>query len=299
MITLERSVFFLIIYLTIFFNIERVDLGQENFIDISSILYVLVLVVLLLILAFPIITRMNLATILVLWVVFYLGIRLAILPFYPRAIWGGIYTYLTITEISLSAIAVILVIQVRRQLTDFRQAVENLTLAGLTHRIQHRDQAIDDIQKEFLRTRRHRYNLSVLVVQPDPSSVKISLNRSVLETQRQMMTRYATTNIMRLASNMFRRTDLIVDQVIDKDSFVILLTDTDPDSADEVAKRFQTLVDNTMGVKINIGLAAFPDEGLTFDELVNKADQKIQNRPIGPGDNVNKKEEVNELQGKR
>jgi GGDEF domain-containing protein len=297
MITLERSVFFLIIYLTIFFNIERVDLGQENFIDISSILYVLVLVVLLLILAFPKISRLSLAAILVLWVVLYLGIRVAILPIYPRIIWGGIYTYLTITEISLSSIAVILVYQVRRQLTDFRQAVENMTLAGLTHRIQHRDVAYEDIQKEFLRTRRHRYNLSVLVVQPDPATVKISLNRSVLETQRQMMTRYAITNIMRLASNMVRRTDLIVDQVIDKDSFVILLTDTDPENADEVAHRFQALVDKSMGVKINIGLAAFPDEGLTFDELVNKADQKIQAAELGSGDT--KKEEIHELQSKR
>ena len=297
MITLERSVFFLIIYLTIFFNIERVDLGQENFIDISSILYVLVLVVLLLILAFPKISRLSLAAILVLWVISYLGIRVAILPIYPRAIWGGIYTYLTITEISLSSIAVILVYQVRRQLTDFRQAVENMTLAGLTHRIQHRDTAYEDIQKEFLRTRRHRYNLSVLVVQPDPATVKISLNRSVLETQRQMMTRYAITNIMRLASNMVRRTDLIVDQVIDKDSFVILLTDTDPENADDVARRFQALVDKSMGVKINIGLAAFPDEGLTFDELVSKADQKIQAAELGSGETT--KEEIHELQSKR
>jgi len=276
MISLERSVLFLAVYLTIFFNIERVDLGQQNLIDISSLLYVVVLITVILILVFPVFTKLSLPAILIIWVVFYLVIRFAALAFYPRAIWGGLYTYLTITEISLSSIAIILVYQTRRHLTDFRQAIENLTLAGLTHRIQHKDEAEVDIQKEFLRTRRHRYNLSVLVVQPDPETVKISLNRSVLETQQKMMTRYALTNIMRLASNMFRRTDLIIDHVVDKDSFVILLTDTDPEKAEEVAKRFQDLVDKSMGVKISIGLAAFPDEGLTFEDLVNKADQKIQ-----------------------
>jgi GGDEF domain-containing protein len=297
MITLERSVFFLVVYLTIFFNVERVDLGQENLIDISSILYVLVLLALLIILSIPKTSKINLLVILVIWAVAYGGIRVAILPFYDRAIWGGIYTYLTITEISLSSIAIVLAIQVRRQLNDFREAVENLTLAGLTHRIQHREAAYENIEKEFLRTRRHQNDLSVIVVQPDPASVKISLNRSVLETQRKMMTRYANTNIMRLASNMFRRTDLIIDQVVDKDSFVILLTDTTLANAEKVAGRFQELVDKSMGVKINIGLASFPDEGLTFDELVNTADQKIQSSPLEPGTIAANNDEVHKMKG--
>ena len=283
MISLERSVFYLLIYLTFFFNIERVDLGQVNIIDISSILYALVLLALLLILAFPVITRLNLPLLLVIWSLFYLFIRFSIARYYPRPIWGGVFTYLTVTELSLSSIGIILMVQVRRHLNDFREAIENLTLAGLTHRIQHKAAAYDDIQKEFLRTRRHEFQLSVLVIQPDPATVKVSINRSVLETQRKMMTRYAVNNIMRLASNLFRRTDLIIDQVIDKDSFAILLTDTDPENAELVAKRFQNLVDQEMGIKISYGLAHFPHEGLTFDELVNKADQNIHKQPGLPG----------------
>lgn len=279
MMSLERSVLFLIVYLTIFFNIERVDLGQTNVIDISSVVYVMVLLALIVILTVPGILRLPLSAVIVLWVVLYLGTRLAIFPWYHRHIWGGIYTYLTITEVSLSTITIILTYQVRRQLNDFKQAVENLTLAGLTHRIQHKNEAMDDIQKELLRSRRHNYPLSVMVVEPDPATVKLSLNRSVVEVQKAMMTRYVITNIMRLASNLFRRTDLIVDQVIDKDSFVVVLTDTDGEKAGAVAQRFQDLVEQGMGVKIGVGLATFPDEGLTFESLVDKANERIPGQP--------------------
>lgn len=280
MITLERSSLILIVYLTIFFNIERVDLDQPNLIDISSLLYVLVLLALIVILSVPRMSRVNLPLLILLWSIFYLGTRMLALPYYHRALWGGIYTYLTITEISLSSIAIILAYQVRRQLTDFRQAVENLTLSGLANRIQHKEDAYDDIQKEFLRSRRHHFNLITMIVQPDPATVKISLNRSILEIQKKMMTRYAVTNIMRMASNFIRRTDLIVDHVVDKDSFVVLLTDTNMESALHVAERFQDMVNKTMGIKINFGLASFPDDGLTFDDLIAKADAKIQNHAI-------------------
>ena len=121
-----------------------------------------------------------------------------------------------------------------------------------------------------------------MVVQPDPATVEVNLNRTVLEVQKAMMTRYAVTNIMRLASNLMRRTDYIVDQVIDKDSFVILLTDTDANTAQILAERFQAAVDQAMGIKVETGLAAFPEEGLTFEDLVNKADGKIQGRLARP-----------------
>jgi len=279
MTSFERSLLMLIVYLTVFYNIERIDLGQENIVDISSVLYVVVLFILLAIFLVPFLRKVKTPVHIVLWAGFYILVRIAVSSFYDRPIWGGVYTYLTITEISLLAIAVFLACEVRKYQDDFRQALENLTLAGLSHRVQHKNEAYTDIQKEILRSRRHHYPLSAIVVEPDASSVNIALNRSVLEIQKAMMNRYATNNLMRLASNMLRRTDLIIDQVIDKDSFVILLPDTDADEASKLGTRFQELVNSKMGIRIDYGHATFPDEALTFDDLVFQADHKIQCGP--------------------
>ena len=279
MTSFERSFLVFIVYLTVFYNIERIDLGQENIIDISSVVYVWVLFTILAIFLVPFLRKVKTPLLILLSAGFYILARIAVSSFYVRPIWGGVYTYLTITEISLLAIAIYLAGEVRKHQDDFKQALENLTLTGLSHRIQHKNDAYEDIQKEILRSRRHHYPLSVIVVEPDAASVNIALNRSVLEFQKAMMSRYATNNLMRLASNMLRRTDLIIDQVIDHDSFVILLPDTDATEAGSLCTRFQELVNSRMGIHIDYGHSTFPDEALTFDDLVFQADQKIQHGP--------------------
>lgn len=276
MISIDRSLLALIIYLTVFYNIERVDLGIENVIDISSVVYVMTLLALIVIFVFPAINRLHAVPLLSLWAVTYLAVRLALYPLYPRPLLGGLYTYLTITEISLSAVAIYLARNVFRYLNDFKEAIKNITLSGLSHRILHKTEAYEEIQKEILRSRRGRYPISAMVVEPEVASVNLALNRSVLEIQKAMMSRYATTNMMRLASNLVRRTDIIIDQAIDKDSFVILLPDTDSDEAEILGKRFQSLIENSMGIRIEYGLATFPVDALTFDDLIMQADTKIK-----------------------
>lgn len=276
MTKLSRSILMLIVYLTIFFNLERVDLGVANIIDISSVVYIMTLLVLIAIFMFPAINRIRAVPILTIWAGFYLLVRLSLLSIYDRPIWGGIYMYLTVTEISLSAIAIYLARDVCRYLDDFNQAVENITLSGLSHRVQHKNEAYEEIQKEILRSRRRHYPITAMVIAPDAESVNLELNRSVLEIQKMMMSRYALTNIIRLASNLIRRTDMIVDQAIDQDSFVIVLPDTKASDAEKLGERFKELVKNTMGIRIEYGLATFPEDALTFDDLILQADKQIQ-----------------------
>ncbi len=276
MTSLKRSALLLIIALAIFFNLERLDIGQEigqqNLIDISSDTYLVGLVAVIAILFFKPLRALSRPSLLLIWLLAYLGVRLISSTFLDQhPMVGDIYTYITITEGVLIAILMILAQSLGKHLDDFEEAIRNITLADMSHRVQHVHIAHEDIQRELLRSRRHNDPLSVMVIEPDPHTVQATLNQSVLEVQQSMMTRYILTNVMRIASHTLRRTDMILDNP-NETQFVVICPETDYERASELAARLQGLIQNQLGVSVNYGVSSFPNEALTFEELVQRAE---------------------------
>lgn len=273
---MRNSIFYLVAYLAFFYNIERLDVGQENLINISTMVYVLALIAVSVIVMWRPISRIPQHYFFGIWILIFGFARVAAVFILDRPLYGGIYTYLSITEFSLFIIGVGLAYNVAIHLDDFEDAVRNITLGDIRHRVRHLNEATDEIQKEFVRSRRHNYPLSAIVIEPVPSSVEVTLNRSVLEIQQSMMTRYVLTNLMRIASGFIRRTDMIIDKVIDQDRFVILTPDTGVNDAFKLAERLREDIASQLGVDVCCGLASFPQEALTFEELITIANHKIQ-----------------------
>jgi GGDEF domain-containing protein len=276
MMSLRRSFLFLIAYLAAFLNIERLDFSATSQIHLSPIMYLVCITAIVLILIFPVFSRQKLQLVLTFWLAIYLILRLVlwwIVPAWP--IWGGINTYLTIAEMTLLTVGILLALRVANHLEEFTQAVQNITLGGASYKVQPLEQAYDDIQREFLRSQRHHYPLSVIVVEPDPQSVDLTLNRSVTEIQQSMMTRYVLNNIIRIASELIRRTDMVIDQATNRDSFVVFSTDTSRESAELVKERIRTAIENKLNISVRCGLATFPEDGRSFEELVQVANDKI------------------------
>lgn len=282
MTRLKRSFVLLVIALTVFFNIERLDFGEENIIDISSTTYVVGFLAVISFLLLPRMRQQKRYVALLFWAGLYIIIRLATLFVTHRPLLGGVYTYLTITELALVAVLVALTHDVALDLDDFTEAVRNLTLADISHRVQHFDLAQSDIQRELLRSRRHHSPLSVILCEPDAQSIDVSLNRSVLDVQRSMMSRYVLTNLMRIVSHLLRRTDLIVDQSGSR-RFIIVSPDTNAEQAAYLAQRVQTAIKRTVGVAVHCGVSTFPEVAITFDELLDHAETQLcqQIQPFG------------------
>jgi GGDEF domain-containing protein len=273
---MRRAILYLALFLAFLFNIERLDFGRANLIDISSIVYILAIIAVASTLIVRQLGRLPLYTLVAGWMGVFFVARLGVTVIQGRPFWGGVYTYLSITEFCLLMIAIVLAHNVTVYLGDFEDAIRNITLADLHQHVQHRVQAQDEIDKEFVRSRRQNYPVSVLVVEPDASSVKVTLNRSVLEIQQTMMTRYVLTSLMRIVSGLTRRTDLIIDQAIDTDSFIVFSPDTDNEQACLLADRVRSNIYHKLGIQVCCGLATFPDEALTFDELIEHASTKIR-----------------------
>jgi len=273
---MRKAILYLVVFLAVVYNIERLDLGRTNLIDISSVVYIVILGAVMSIVLMPAFSRLPLRLQMGGWLAVYLASRVGMLFVVDRPLWGGIYTYLTITEVSLVGATILLARNVADHLNDFEEAVQNITLADISHRVSHITEAYEEVQKEIMRSRRHNYPISVMLVEPDRDSVQVALNRSVLEIQQAMMTRYALTRLMRITKDMTRRTDIIIDQAMDNDSFVVFCPDTNGEDALLLANRLQDAIRDQLGVRICCGLATFPDEALTFETLIERADLKIQ-----------------------
>lgn len=278
MMHLRRSIIALLFGLTFFFNIERMDFGQKNIIDIQTFVYIVGIIAVLSVITIPTLWKSPLPVSLLLWLGVYLLCKLLI--FSGRPILGGIHTYLSITEAALLSLMVALAHNVGRGLHDFEEAVKNITLSDVSRRVRRLDESIEDVRMELARSRRHQRPLTVMVVEAKPESIQVALHRTVQEVQRAMMTRYVVTSLARVIGNQLRRTDMVLDQR-DRGRFVILSPDTNVASSTVVVDRIQSAAEQ-LGVSLACGIASFPDDALTFEELVHRAEANLQERTEMP-----------------
>ncbi len=272
---IKQSLVGLLVYLAFVYNIERLDFGQQNIVDLNTFVYVLILVAVVSQIALQPLARMKTRLQMALWLGVYGIGRLILWAFFAQAPFGGMETYVLITEMALLALGVLLGHRVAQDHLDFEDAVENLSLSGQNRRARKLETAAEDIQLELSRSRRHHYPLSVIVVQSDPDSLTEVIHRTVQEVQRAMMGRYVLAGLGRALGRHLRRTDILVDQM-EKGRYVIVSPDTDTERARLLIERLQTMVAGRLGIRVSCGIASFPDEALTFEELVQTAETGLQ-----------------------
>ncbi len=89
------------------------------------------------------------------------------------------------------------------------------------------------------------------------------------------MNRYVLTSMSRVISMALRRTDMVMEQN-EKERFVILSPHTPGSDLQIVVKRIQDAISKQLGVNVKCGVASFPEDALTFDELLHKAEQNLE-----------------------
>lgn len=272
---LRLSVIVLVIGLSIFFNIERLDLTTENFIDIDSFVYGLGLMAVIMTIGVPMLQRASLPILILGWFGVYQVSKLSLwFLFDGRPMFGGIYMYLSITEISLLLVLVWLAHKVAIPLQEFTEAVESITFTNISKRIKPIAEADEEIQIEMFRSRHNHHPLSVVLVELKPESLQVALHRAVQEVQQTMLNNYVINNIAYTLSKYLRRTDLILEQR-DKRRFLIMCPDTSAGDLQLLVEYIQAVAAEQLGTSIACGVATFPDEAITFEELVNRAESHL------------------------
>ncbi len=272
----KRLTIALILELTLFYNIERLSFGESyyHYINIQSFVYGLGLIAVLGTLLVPALRRMHVGPVVALWLGAYALGKLLVFRNPTRVAFDGYNFFVTFTEIALLTLAVLIAHALARALKDFEQAVENITLNGMTRRLRQVADAAEDIETELVRSRRYHTPLSVVVVEPKEQSFRVTLNRAIEQVQKAMASRYVLTGIASLLTNVLRRTDMIPEQP-DKGRFIIFSPQTDARSSQVLSRHIQSVIAERLHVSVECGVAVFPSDALTFEELVHRAESNL------------------------
>ena len=260
------------IWIAIFFNIERLDLGKENAIDIDTLVYILGLMAVISVIAVRSFHRYSVFVPIGIWSGIYLLSKMLL----GRPLLGGVYTYLSITELTFLLVSVWAAYLLALALYEFEEAVERITFRENSNkRVQELAQAYDEIQLEIFRSRHHHHPMSIIVVEPVLDAIQTSLHRLVQEIQQAMVSSYVINNMAHTLSKYIRRTDFVLEQR-ERGRFIILCPDTNSSDLELMVEYVKSVAKEQLGAPITCGAATFPNEAITFEELLKKAETQLE-----------------------
>ncbi len=160
-------------------------------------------------------------------------------------------------------------------LREFEVLFESLSSSTYPNRTLDMTSAGDRIQTEMTRSRRYSRPLSVLILRlshTDGATHRQQLQR----LERDLFERFAMAKVGQIINNHARQTDLIMRDTAGR--FVILCPETASDDCGVLAERIRAAVSGDMGDRVSWGIASFPQETLDFEELMQKAVQRLNQK---------------------
>lgn len=275
---LQDSILSLLIHVIIVFNIERLDINAKNVIDLDTPIYILTVAAILLILIIKQVIAIRQPVLLALAT----GVFFIVKVISHRPLVGGIYTYLSFTELGLFLVSVFLAHNLAISLREFEQNARAFTFANV-RKLKPVQEAYKEIEAEIYRSRRFQRPLSVIVLEQDSKTLhsnihNLSENLSK-DAQRAMMEQYFSVILAKKLASQLRETDLLLENE-KTGRLVIFSPDTGVSEAQTLISRLNAMMENTE-FSINFGAATFPDHALAFEQLLAHAEMDLQERING------------------
>jgi GGDEF domain-containing protein len=264
---LKNSILFLFVFIFAIFGIGNMDFVERNLINFEPIFFVLVALAVLSALVIVPLTHFSIYQFLSIWAAVYVVIR--VIYWQMTTAHSG---QLVILEFVLMEISAGLAFDIGRQLRQVSRLIDKFTAITYPNRTLDLRTAGDRISTELTRSRRYSRPLSVLVVQMDKLESQQALEKDE-SLQRDILTRFAAARIGEIVNDRARETDLILR---DSDNrFILICPETGHLSSAILAQRISKSVAENIGAKVRWGVSSFPDEALTFDDLVEKAVERL------------------------
>jgi len=260
---LKKNFVLLVSYLLLVFSLGEVFSDYGAIFQFPSHFYFLIVLVVFTNLFVPRLNWMSVTTLLGFWaIVFFI-----VAYFYIR-VNGLDYLQILGIEFVLIEVAVWISYQLNAQLRQTESLMDSLASATYSNRTLDLRQAAERIEVEMTRSRRHHRPLSVLLFKPE--EVSSQDNQQAYKLMRQDLLRhFVAARIGQIMTNELRQTDLILRTA--EGYFIILCAETTKENSILLAERIEQAVTKAMGASATWSVASFPDEALTFEELLNKA----------------------------
>jgi hypothetical protein len=148
------------------------------------------------------------------------------------------------------------------------KTLDGLSSNAYPNRVRDIEDARDLIAAEITRSRRYHHPLSILTFRLSRQRNKKTW-KGYEPLEIEMLERFTVAKISQILCDLARNTDLVLR---DKDGhFVLICPETDTNKVAILAGRISVTVYEILKTEIDWGSAAFPDEALTFDDLLQTA----------------------------
>lgn len=267
---LKLSIVTLFVFVVTLLGLSNVENFQEGIIDFSPVFFVLIAVILFseLLIVGRLIragVRLSQYAVILFWVMVY-GV---VWFFYLRE---DKSVEVNLVQFLLILFSAVLAFDVGRRIDQTDVALEGLASSAYPNRARDIQSADELISAEIARSRRYHHPLSIVTIRLEKKKewgewkdMKLLAN--------EMFERFALAKMSQILSDYARNTDLVLR---DRDGhFILLCPETNLTSTALLSKRIAQAVEKELDAKIKCGTASFPDEALTFDDLLNTANERL------------------------
>jgi len=258
---LKRSFFWIGFYLLIVLVLAQLDRSDTPIINFAAYFYLVSIFLVPIMIFVPSLHKVSVIVPMFFWGAIYF----ALFQLVERKLTGSLDVEVIVLEIIILEVGVWLSYQLAVGIANSESLMNVLAQGTFPHRAIEIDTASEQIKTEFGRSRRYHRPLSLLVVHAYPKDEEV-IREMLKSLQQDVLTRLSNARIGQAIGEAIRQTDLLIRDNIGR--FIILCPETDLENAVFLAKRTCKIIEERTGLRVNCGVASFPDEALTFEDLL-------------------------------
>lgn len=245
------------------YNMER--LGDP--LNLASFVYVFAFVSAVLLILVPALQRISFAWLLAgsLLPYFILKSQLG----YPIS---GSELPIIITEICAIGITIFLAGQLGRRLEGVKETLASLIIGRLGQEAVPFATGQARIYSEIRRARLYERPATLLAISATEESVEFSIGYFIQEAQREIIKQYIAARISELLVEELHDCDIVARR---NGHFITLMPETTRDTVGDIIRRIKEKAAEKLNLHLNVGLATFPDEAVTFESLLAIAEAQM------------------------
>jgi hypothetical protein len=268
---LRKSFFWVSFYLLIILVFGLLDSTDRPVINFASYFYIAAIIGVAIMVFVPSLHKVPVVVPMIFWGAVYF----ALLSLIDRSLTASENIEVVLLEIVALEAGVWLGYQLAVAIERSESLMDILAQGTFPHRAVDMEKATELIKVEFSRSRRYHRPLSLLVVHAVPADEE-AVREMIKNLQRDMLSRLSNSRIGQAVSSAIRQTDMLLHDNVGR--YIILCPETNLESADSLGVRIRHIVEERTGLHVRCGAASFPDEALTFEDLLSVARKRSEQR---------------------
>ncbi len=267
MTNFRKSLFWTIFYILVVLVVGQLDRADRPIINFAAYFYLTAIIIVPVMVFVPSLHKISVFLPMFFWGAIYFSL----LRIVDRSLTASTNVEVIVLELVILELGVWLSYQLAVAIEGSESLMEILAQGTFPHRAIELDAASDQIKNEFARSRRFHRPLSLIVVHAFSKDTEV-VREMLKSLQRDVLASLSIARIGQTIGEELRQTDLLLRDHVGR--YVVLCPETNKESSMFLAVRMSKIVEDRTGLQVNCGVASFPEEALTFDDLLDLARER-------------------------